>query len=191
MFDFTHASRIYFQPFGEELACKVANSGAIITMSSHDTQEPSFLHEKLKDQVTLSIKEALDKATAVLSNLHRVQSYLDVIKTMTPSRGASHVEGVHRALDQVKSIRNDTATLLQTIYLAEIGLQSMHEVDKHAVPILGDTVSNGHSVMALADHRALTPAEGGVMVVDVDMPGDIDFGVPTVAKKDMYVCVCM
>ena len=158
-------------------------------MSSHDSQEPSFLHDKLKDQVTLSIKGALDKATAVLSNLHRVQSYLDVIKTMTPSRPASHVEGIRGALDQVKSIRNDTAAMLQTVYLAEIGLQSMQEFDKHTSPLAtaGDSMSNGSIVsgrLALTDHHAMTADEGGVMVVDVDMPVDIDFGVPVVAKRD-------
>eukprot|EP00731_Ephydatia_muelleri_P021415 Em0014g6a len=128
-------------------------------MSAHDSQEPSFIHEKLKGQVTLSIKEALDKATGVLSNLHRVQSYLDVIKTMTSSRTVAHPEGIHSALDQVKSLRNDTATLLQTIYLAEIGLQSMQEFDKpgnQLISAVSDTLSNG----------------------------DIDFGAPSTAKKD-------
>ena len=180
---------IDLQAFGEELLSGIAVPH--YTMSAHDSQEPSFIHEKLKGQVTLSIKEALDKATGVLSNLHRVQSYLDVIKTMTSSRTVAHPEGIHSALDQVKSLRNDTAALLQTIYLAEIGLQSMQEFDKPGnQQISADTLSNGNGGIALNDHQhTVTPTEGGVMVVDVDMPGDIDFGAPSTAKKDTYVCV--
>ncbi|KAL5474901.1 hypothetical protein EMCRGX_G026926 [Ephydatia muelleri] len=173
-----------FKAFGEQL------SGIAVphyTMSAHDSQEPSFIHEKLKGQVTLSIKEALDKATGVLSNLHRVQSYLDVIKTMTSSRTVAHPEGIHSALDQVKSLRNDTATLLQTIYLAEIGLQSMQEFDKpgnQLISAVSDTLSNGNGGITSDHQHTVTPTEGGVMVVDVDMPGDIDFGAPSTAKKD-------
>lgn len=157
-------------------------------MSSHDPQEPSYLQDKLKDQVAMSIKEALDKATTVLSSLHRVQSYLDVIKTITPSRPAAHTEGIRGTLNQVKSIRNDTAALLQTIYLAEIGLQGMKEFDKPGNPlsaVLSDAMTNGSGVSGITDHHGVTSAEAGVVVVDVDIPGDIDFGIPSTAKKDV------
>ena len=39
-------------------------------------------------------------------------------------------EEVKGALDQVRAIRTDTAAPLQTIYLTEIGLQSLEQVDK-------------------------------------------------------------
>ena len=113
-------------------------------MASGDTQEPGLLHEKLKDQVALSIKESLEKATSVLSNLHRLQSYLDVIKTVSPSRSHGN-EGVKSALEQVRAVRADAATLLQTVYLTEIALQSLQDFDKSGsgslssiMPILGD-----------------------------------------------------
>lgn len=98
-------------------------------MASSDAQEPALLHEKLKEQVTVSIKESLDKAMTVLSSLHRVQSYLEVTRSL-PARSAQSCEGVKSALGQVQVIRNDAATLLQTIYLTEIGLQSLQEFDK-------------------------------------------------------------
>ena len=98
-------------------------------MASGDSQEPGLLHERLREQVTLSIRESLEKATSVLSNLHRVQSYFDVIRNISPSRGAgggTHTtEGIKNALEQIRTIRSDAATLLQTVYLTEIGLQSL------------------------------------------------------------------
>ena len=91
------------------------------TMSSNsESQEP--LQERLKDQVSVSIKEALDKANTVLTNLHRVQSYLDVIRILSTHRSSDVIKN---ALEQIHAARNDTATLLQHIYLTEIGLQSL------------------------------------------------------------------
>ena len=89
-------------------------------MSTSESQEP--LQERLKDQVSVSIKEALDKANTVLTNLHRVQSYLDVIRILSTHRSSDVIKN---ALEQIHAARNDTATLLQHIYLTEIGLQSL------------------------------------------------------------------
>ena len=88
--------------------------------SNSESQEP--LQERLKDQVSVSIKEALDKANTVLTNLHRVQSYLDVIRILSTHRSGDVIKN---ALEQIHAARNDTATLLQHIYLTEIGLQSL------------------------------------------------------------------
>ena len=41
------------------------------------------LHDKLREQVAASVKEALNKSTAILSNLHRLSSYLDVMGAMS------------------------------------------------------------------------------------------------------------
>ena len=94
------------------------------------TQEQGILHDKLRDQISVSIKESLSKATAVLSSLHRVHSYLDVLKSVSSLHVSRSEEGVKEALVQVRAIRTDTAALLQTIYLTEIGLQSLEQVDK-------------------------------------------------------------
>lgn len=88
--------------------------------STSESQEP--LQERLKDQVSVSTKEALDKANTVLTNLHRVQSYLDVIRILSTHRSSDVIKN---ALEQIHAARNDTATLLQHIYLTEIGLQSL------------------------------------------------------------------
>ena len=88
--------------------------------STSEGQEP--LQERLKDQVSVSIKEALDRANTVLTNLHRVQSYLDVIRILSTHRSSDVIKN---ALEQIHAARNDTATLLQHIYLTEIGLQSL------------------------------------------------------------------
>lgn len=123
-------------------------------MAQQDSQEQGILHDRLKDQITISIKESLDKATMVLSSLHRVHSYLDVLKSMPSFRSGSGSEGLKGALEQVRSIRTDAAALLQTIYLTEIGLQSLQDVDKQApsvcattsevtiLPILGDSINS-------------------------------------------------
>ena len=88
--------------------------------STSESQEP--LQERLKDQVSVSTKEALDKANTVLTNLHRVQSYLDVIRILSTHRSSDVIKN---ALEQIHAARNDTAMLLQHIYLTEIGLQSL------------------------------------------------------------------
>lgn len=80
------------------------------------------LTERLKEQVSASIQDALSKATSVLSNLHRVQSYLDVLASLPVSRAGDVIKN---AVEQVKGMRADAATLLQTVYLTEIGLQSL------------------------------------------------------------------
>ena len=90
--------------------------------STSESQEP--VQERLKDQVALSIKEALDKANVVLTNLHRVQSYLDVIRILSPTRSSDVIKN---ALGQIHEARNDTASLLQHIYLTDIGLQSLQD----------------------------------------------------------------
>lgn len=99
------------------------------------------LQDKLQDQVASSVREALDKSTAILSNLHRLSSYLDVMNSMlsSPSR-------LKNSLDQIQTIRSDCASLLQTIYLGEIGLQSLQDVGKATsmtgmIPIFSDNLS--------------------------------------------------
>ena len=91
-------------------------------MASNESTESGLLHDKLK--------EALEKATRVLSNLHRVHSYLEIIKTVSPSTRAPSNEVVKNALEQMRIIRTDTAGLLQTVYLTEIGLQSLQDFNK-------------------------------------------------------------
>lgn len=91
-------------------------------MASNETTESGLLQDKLE--------EALEKATRVLSNLHRVQSYLEIIKTVSPQSGAPSNDVVKNALEQMRIIRTDTAALLQTVYLTEIGLQSLQDFSK-------------------------------------------------------------
>ena len=107
-------------------------------------QEQGFLQDKLRDQISVSIKDSLSKATAVLSSLHRVHSYLEVLKSVPSLTGCG--EGVKGALEQVRAIRTDAAALLQTVYLTEIGLQSLEQVDKSTssagdVTIITNTVN--------------------------------------------------
>ena len=59
-------------------------------------QEP--LQDRLKEQVSVSVKEALERTTTILSNLHRVHSYLDIICNVSSPRDG---HGVKNALDQV------------------------------------------------------------------------------------------
>lgn len=80
------------------------------------------LTERLKDQVSASIQDALLKATSVLSNLHRVQSYLDVLANLPVSRAGDIIKS---AVEQVRGMKDDTTSLLQTVYLTEIGLGSL------------------------------------------------------------------
>jgi len=49
-------------------------------------------------QVSSSVKESVDRTTSILSNLHRVHSYLDILSNMNSPR-ASY--GIKNALDQV------------------------------------------------------------------------------------------
>lgn len=104
------------------------------------------LQDKLQEQVSSSVREALDKSTAILSNLHRLSSYLDVMNTML-----SQPDRLKTALDQIQNIRSDCATLLQTIYLGEIGLQSLQDVGKATsmagiMPLFSDTLASTHTV---------------------------------------------
>ena len=61
-------------------------------------QHQDVQQERLKEQVSVSVKEALEKTTDILSNLHRVQSYLYVLRTVSSASGA---EGFKNALQQV------------------------------------------------------------------------------------------
>ena len=98
------------------------------------------LQDKLQVQVSSSMREALDKSTSILSNLHRLSSYLDVMSSML-----SAPERLKNALHQIQTIRSDSASLLQTIYLGEIGLQSLQDISKTTgmtagiLPILSDS----------------------------------------------------
>ncbi len=80
------------------------------------------LTERLKDQVSASIQDSLIKATSVLSNLHRVQSYLDVLANLPVARAGDIIKS---AVEQVRGMKDDTTSLLQTVYLTEIGLGSL------------------------------------------------------------------
>ena len=140
-------------------------------MAQESQEQQRLLHDKLKDQIAVSIKESLHKATTVLSSLHRVHSYLDILKSISlihsDGGGGGGGEGIKSALDQVRAIRTDAAALLQTIYLTEIGLQSLQDVDKPAsgtqsevtiVPILGNSINNS----SLPDNPvAINSNEGG------------------------------
>ena len=114
----------------------------------HERQ--GLLQDRLKDQVAVSIKESLCKATTVLSSLHRVHSYLDVLRSLPSLHSGGGGEGLKSALEQVRAIRTDTAALLQTIYLTEIGLQSLEQVDRPTTTVdtpssdvvLGDSINN-------------------------------------------------
>ena len=71
------------------------------------------LQDRLKEQVSASVREALERTTSILSNIHRVQSYLDILRTMTtpappPSGGGSsgggngsNEQGLRNAMMQV------------------------------------------------------------------------------------------
>ena len=93
-------------------------------MATSESSDMS-LQEKLQGQVAASVREALDKSTTILSNLHRLSSYLDVMSTMLSS--ADRVKNAH---EQIQTIRADCASLLQTMYLGEIGLQSLLDMIK-------------------------------------------------------------
>ena len=143
-------------------------------MASSEAHESGLLNEKLKDQVAVSIKDSLNKATSILSNLHRVQSYLDVVKTMPTSRAGGHSsEGIKNALEQIRTVRTDTATLLQTIYLTEIGLQSLQDFDKQGQ---GSSSSGGlSSLMPILSEvmnttgLSITGGQGGAQRGEEDM----------------------
>lgn len=147
-----------------------------------DSSEPGLLHDKLKDQVAISIKDSLGKATTVLSGLHRLQSYLEVFKSMTPPRsvaGGQHgFEGIRNALEQIRSVRNDTATLLQTVYLTEIGLQSLQECRggssgggdlTSVLPILGDPMPGDSG---LSEITGSGRQEGEMMTLELRGSGE-------------------
>ena len=93
-------------------------------MTTDESTEMS-LQEKLQGQVASSVKEALEKSTTILSNLHHLSTYLDVISKMTSSP-----DRVKNAHEQIQNIRADCASLLQTMYLGEIGLQSLQDMLK-------------------------------------------------------------
>ncbi len=171
-------------------------------MTTHsDGLEPGLLHEKLKDQVAVSIKDSLEKATTVLSSLHHLQSYLEVFKSMTPVRGITGgqhgSEGLRNALEQIRTVRNDTATLLQTVYLTEIGLQSLQETRggssggndlSSIMPILGHPIPGGSGLTGIAggggegvDVMALR-LEGSGEDIDFQSSGHASDGMPP-AKK--------
>ena len=50
-------------------------------------------------QVSSSVKESVDRTTSILSNLHRVHSYLDILSNMSSPRATY---GLKNALDQVR-----------------------------------------------------------------------------------------
>ena len=105
-------------------------------MTSTESSELRGLHEKLREQVASSVHDALQKSTTILSNLHRLASYLDVMNSL-PSSG----ERLKNALDQVQTVRSDCASLLQTIYLGEIGHQSLQDVGKSSLQSLLPIIS--------------------------------------------------
>ena len=140
--------------------------------------ERGILHDKLRDQVTLSIRGALTKATGLLSSLHRVHSYLDLLQSVSSLSGCG--EGVKGVLEQVRTIRTDTAALLQTIYITEIGLESLEQVENTqnsaesssssasarkvtVVPIVTDAISDPLSGGVADDDGAIDSNNGDVM----------------------------
>ena len=121
--------------------------------SSTDAQEP--VQERLKDQVSVSIKEALDRANTVLTNLHRVQSYLDVIRILSTPRSGDVIKN---ALEQIHAARNDTATLLQHIYLTEIGLQSLQDFGNGGGLMGMSSGANGGTATSSSSSGATAPS---------------------------------
>lgn len=117
-----------------------------------DNSSDTSLQEKLQGQVASSVKEALDKSTSILSNLHHLSTYLDVISKMAGS--ADRVKDAH---DQIQSIRADCASLLQTMYLGEIGLQSLLDMLK----------TNG-GIGGLMPHIFSDPSPATIPASDID-----------------------
>ena len=111
-------------------------------MATSDISDAS-LQEKLQKQVSSSVREALEKSTTILSNLHRLSSFLDVMSSMVSSS-----DRIRNSHEQIQNIRADCAALLQTIYLGEIGLQSLQDTGKAGalsgmMPIFTDTLTSG------------------------------------------------
>ena len=168
----------------------------------NEFHEARFLRETLKEQVSVSIREALEKTTSVLSNLHRVQSYLDLIKSVPISRSEA---GAKNALEQIRMVREDAATLLQTVCLSEIGLQSLQNYDRQGgastdassmMPIFGDTINITPTVPINSnDPSQDSSAEGLIMGLSsaddslsfVDPSGSVESSLPPTKKP--YVCL--
>lgn len=129
------------------------------------------LQEKLREQVATSVREALDKSTAILSNLHRLSGYLDVMSTMMSSP-----DRLKNALDQIQTVRSDCASLLQTIYLGEIGLQSLQDVGKttmsNMMPMFSDTMSTGSTVTPSIPGESCFFDDGGTSITLGKRPGN-------------------
>lgn len=170
----------------------------------NEFHEARFLRETLKEQVSVSIREALEKTTSVLSNLHRVQSYLDLIKSVPISRSEA---GAKNALEQIRMVREDAATLLQTVCLSEIGLQSLQNYDRQGgastdassmMPIFGDTINITPTVPINSnDPSQDSAAEGLIMGLSsaddslsfVDPSGSVESSLPPAKKPKLGVSV--
>lgn len=84
-------------------------------------QEP--LQDRLKEQVAVSVKDALERTTTILSNLHRVQSYLDILQTMSSPSGGPQ-GGLKSAMLQVNS--GGSRGLKNTMLQVNSGGQKCH-----------------------------------------------------------------
>ena len=82
------------------------------------------LQEKLQGQVASSVKEALEKSTSILSNVHHLSNFI------APGKMGGSIQRVKSAHEQIQIIRANCASLLQTMYLGEIGLQSLLDMLK-------------------------------------------------------------
>ena len=166
-------------------------------MASTESQQDT----KFKGHVSASIRDSIDKATGVLSQLHRVQSYLDVLRSLSPARGGgAAAEGTKSALELIRGIRTDVAALLQTVYLTEISLLSMQEVGgagaglASLMPLFGES-PNSSGLSAINSSTVVVEGDGdggvgeeGAGPVMVDLADGINFAsadetVPPPAKK--------
>ena len=144
---------------------------------------------KFKGQVSASIRDSIDKATGVLSQLHRIQSYLDVLRSISPGRAGD--DGIKSALEQIRTIRTDTAALLQTVYLTEISLLSMLEVGgggaglSALVPFFGESAINSSAVSGEGEGAPSVGAGAERVVVEIgdDMNFATEEPLPPPTKK--------
>ncbi len=80
------------------------------------------MESRLKEQLSLSLSQAVNKASRVLGDLHKVKGFVSALDSLS---GESGLDIVRDAESTVKNIREETASLLQSVYLTEIALSSV------------------------------------------------------------------
>ncbi len=90
---------------------------------------------------------------------------------------------------QIKEIRTDAASLLQTVYLAEIGIQSLQDIDKGGVinstpfttgimPMLDATRSSEATNRRLSHNHDGGTEDVSEIVASFSNPSGVNFGSP-------------